>query len=855
MGIGKSQTYAPRINQVSKRRNAIWVVLVLAQTVFCEQAVFSQTRREPTLSTLSRLEFKNSGTVTRGMRFAYADQPIEYAEDVDYWNVTRRAKYLYQIEAEHAIDPPTGMRSAVPLGGLGSGTVELRADGSFRDWNIFNNSPAGGTKIQIDDTFFAVRVQQGDAQANAWVLRTQPPADLPAIDQIEYSGAFPVSRLKYSDPLLPVGITLYAYSEFHLHDAAASATPAAIFTFEISNPSDRPAEVTLLFHLRNYTGGHLSPGTGVSLVKGGDQPTSGTIAVRAGSHSSIVQTVATASDLARLWADFSKNRMTSASPTEQIPAHTAFTATIKIPPQESRDVTYVLAWYLPQRPFKDEVPGNYYTRLYSSADDVASKVLARLSDTQKAIRDWQALVFDNSLPGWLQDSLINSVATMYKTGMRLEDGRWRQWESFSCAGLDPVHIDFYRILPYTFFFLDLQEQLLTTHARFQQEDGFIHEQLTSGCFTADSQLDEAGGREMGDSATDFILEAWQIYSWTGDQGFLDSIWPNVKKAAAWQIHRSEAYGLPQKLENTYDGWQFGEKNLVSYNAFLHLSAMLAAEKLANLENDPALAKTYRAAFQTGEESLSAHLWTGEYFRSWWLDGKKYPDALHADTMYGQLWAFILDLGLLTDLTKIHSHLESEARLNGSPFGLKVMRGADPSHPERENVVPQAGLSEPSPSDNMIWQAGSLDWASLSLYMGADEERSLREAEKIVRNWRDRLRDQWDYTDTTAAWNGYLWCNSHYARQVILWSLPLALSGQHYYAPAARLTFDPKVAAPAKLPFFTPQAAGSLELLGPGKYRLLVASGRLSLKTLRVDRAVLKNPVTLEPGDSVTLENE
>ena len=283
--------------------------------------------------------------------------------------------------------------------------------------------------------------------------------------------------------------------------------------------------------------------------------------------------------------------------------------------------------------------------------------------------------------------------------------------------------------------------------------------------------------------------------------------------------------------------------------------MLAAEKLATVENDSVLAQTYRAAFQTGQESLYAHLWTGEYFRSWWLDGKKYPDALHADTLYGQLWAFILDLGLLTDVAKINSHLDSEERLNGSPFGLKVMRGANPSHPELESVVPAAGFSEPSPPDNMIWQAGSLDWASLNLYMGAGADRSLHEAEKIIRNWRDRMRDQWDYTDTTAAWNGYLWCNSHYARQVILWSIPLALSGQHYYAPESRLTFDPKVAAPAKLPFFTPQAAGVLELLSQGRYRLSVASGSLSIKALRVDRAVLKNPVILQPGDSVIVENQ
>src|SRR5208337_3097815 len=96
-------------------------------------------------------------------------------------------------------------------------------------------------------------------------------------------------------------------------------------------------------------------------------------------------------------------------------------------------------------------------------------------------------------------------------------GRWRQWESFSCAGFEPEHIHLYRALPYAFFFPDLQKQLLATHARFQGADGFIHEQMTTGCFPPQmSELDEPGGREMGDSATDFLLEAWQIWAWGGE---------------------------------------------------------------------------------------------------------------------------------------------------------------------------------------------------------------------------------------------------------------------------------------------------------------------------------------------------
>jgi uncharacterized protein (DUF608 family) len=803
-------------------------------------------------SPLTSLEFRNFGTVRREMEFQYLKQPMNYGEDPQHWNVRREAEYLYQIEGGKKTDPPNGLRSAVPLGGLGSGTVELRADGSFGDWNIYNNSPASGPKIQIDDTFFGLWMRQENAQPRAAALRTHPPQGLPAVSQIDYAGAFPAARLRFSDPEFPVEATLYAYSEFHVRDSVASATPAAIFTFDLHNPSRQALEVSLLFTVRNYTDGRAAADQQITFDKAGKDPTSGTIAVQAaGDETAITSTLG--SDLLGIWNEFSSTGSFQVHPAaEESPKYGALAAQTTLGPGERRTVTFVLAWYLPYRAYKGEVPGNYYTQLYSSAAEVAEKVLGRLASTQQALAVWQRSIFDNSLPTWLQDALINSVATIYKTGLRFANGDMMQWESFSCSGLNPLHIDFYRILPYAFLFPDLHRRMLLEHAESQAEDGFIPEQLTTGCFEVDSDLGKPGGREMGDSATGFLLWAWQIYHWTGDKQDLDSIWSNLKKAAAWQIRRSETYGLPQHLENTYDWWQFGKKDVVSYNAFLHLAALLAAEKLAQVEGETDLARQYGESFKSGQQSLIDHLWAGDYFRSWWLDDKPYPDALHADTLYGQLWACLLDLGFTTEPLKLRAHLASESRLNASPYGLKVMRRAEPEYPELENGVPPDAATEPHARDNLVWEAGSLDWCALELYLDGSVQESLAEAHKVIENWSGKLRDQWDYTDLTTAWDGYPWCNSHYGRQVILWAIPLALAGQHYSAPDGCLSFDPRLVAPAKLPFFTPTATGSLELRAEGDCRLTVVSGTLKLRELRVKTAVLKKSITLQAGESVAV---
>ncbi len=191
--------------------------------------------------------------------------------------------------------------------------------------------------------------------------------------------------------------------------------------------------------------------------------------------------------------------------------------------------------------------------------------------------------------------------------------------------------------------------------------------------------------------------------------------------------------------------------------------MRAAGGLALAENDGAFAAECRTAFDRGQKVWTVTSGLVSITAPGGVPMEASRTRSHADTLYGQLWALILDLGLVADENKLKSHLAHEQEeKNGSPFGLRVMRLADPDHPELENAIPVSPEAQPSPRDNLIWEAGSLDWSSLNLYLGANVESSLAEAHKIGK-WRDQLRDQWDYKDLTTAWDGYPWCNSHYTQ--------------------------------------------------------------------------------------------
>ncbi len=748
------------------------------------------------------------------MQFETKITDCYYVESPTMWSVSARYPYLYLVGCENGVrkllPPPVGMRSAVPLGGLGAGTVELRADGSFHDWNIFNNSPGGGGgKVQLDEALFGLRIRSEGNQA-----RGVDPAHASAPGFACHRRNRILRRLPSFTSAVPRSGSTARGGSLCLQHVRRFATlgrrrPPPWCSASCSpTPRPKPVEAAILFNLPNHLGGVISSSsrTGLAIERTGNDSTSGSMVVRFGDGWR--RSCAAGDDLPAIWRAFqARGEIGDGRSSGGTARHAAIAASVVLQPGQRRTINLALAWYLPNRMHAGQRVGNYYTRLYRSAADVAERVLSRLPEIRQSILEWQRLCFDNSLPGWLQDALVNSVATMAKTGMWIEDGRWRQWESFSCSALEPVHIHFYRSLPYMLFFPELSQSQFRGFASIQKPDGFINEDLGN----SGRPIDSSQAREMGDCTSTFILGVYNHYLWTADRRFLDELWPAAKKAAQWQIDRSRSFGLPEQLNNTYDWWAFQDKDVVAYNAVLHLAALQAAARLAEIEGDADFARRCRQSLAAGQKKLDELLWNGNYYRSWWMAKGSQTDALHADTLYGQLWASLLGLGWVVEPERARRHLHAEMQFNRSPFGLKVMsrRGRDPI-------------------DDLVWEAGSLDWASLSLLLGGDVKTSLAEAEKVVDVWREHLRDAWDWRDLTRSDDGQPWCNSHYARQLIFWSIPLALSGQQYSAAEKKLSFAPRADAPPRLPWFTPAANGVLERLPQGKYRLLTLSGSVEL---------------------------
>ena len=139
--------------------------------------------------------------------------------------------------------PPSGMRSAVPLGGLGTGSFEIRGDGTVHEWTLHQASPAGNAKLgTVADMMLGVRVGE-----TARALRTSylgsAAGTAQGVDALTYRGSYPMSRLEVEDASLraaaggEANISLSAYSKFEPGNLNASVVPAVSFTLVATNPS------------------------------------------------------------------------------------------------------------------------------------------------------------------------------------------------------------------------------------------------------------------------------------------------------------------------------------------------------------------------------------------------------------------------------------------------------------------------------------------------------------------------------------------------------------------------------------------------------------------------------------------
>src|ERR1039457_4641210 len=154
---------------------------------------------------------------------------------------------------------------AFPLGGVCAGCISLGGRGQLRDWEIFNRPDKGNAPPYA---FPSIWAQAGNRKPVARVLesRIQPPFggssglganNAPGLTRLRsatFTGEFPLARIDFADSILPVKVSLEAFSPFIPHEPDESGLPVAILRYRVTNPNAAPAKVSIAWSIENPTG-------------------------------------------------------------------------------------------------------------------------------------------------------------------------------------------------------------------------------------------------------------------------------------------------------------------------------------------------------------------------------------------------------------------------------------------------------------------------------------------------------------------------------------------------------------------------------------------------------------------------
>jgi non-lysosomal glucosylceramidase len=140
----------------------------------------------------------------------------------------------------------------MPVGGIATGQLYLRGDGTLGLWQIFNKQIFSGygrdnyRTYRPDspvDSGFAVVLESGDKTVVRPLNKD--------FGRVEFAGEYPIGLVRYKAEGFPVEVEMEAFSPFIPLNAKDSALPATIFHVTVKNTSDQVQRVGVLGWLEN----------------------------------------------------------------------------------------------------------------------------------------------------------------------------------------------------------------------------------------------------------------------------------------------------------------------------------------------------------------------------------------------------------------------------------------------------------------------------------------------------------------------------------------------------------------------------------------------------------------------------
>jgi len=561
-------------------------------------------------------------------------------------------------------------RIAMPIGGIGTGTVSLGGRGDLRDWEIMNRPAKGFVPVGQAGPFFAiylravdgkkvVRAIEGPLDPGAYQGSHGSPAPnhgLPRFRQAAFAVAYPLAQVRFADPDIPVDVRLEAFNPMVPGDADASGFPVAVFRYVLHNKTDEPVTASVCGTLPNFIGidgwkqardwkGDLHPvgakanrnqfkrgthGRGIFMHSEGVDPRSpqwGTLALvttaeRGVSYRTSWPPRGWGGDLLDFWEDLSDDgqQQEQTGPDTDMPMG-SLDVRLALPPHATRKITFLLCWHFPNRSTwtsdgneADRI-GNYYTGQFEDAWNVSEKVIPQLVDLEQKTVAFVSTFCNSTLPDEVKEAALFNLSTLRsQTCFRTPDGNFFGWEG-CCNRQGCCHGSCTHVWNYEQSTAFLYGSL----AMRMREVELVHATDDRGMMSFRVGLPLSRARRFSKAAADgqmgCIMKMYRDWQLSGDDRKLKSLWPKLKKVVqfcwipgGWDADRD---GVMEGCQhNTMDVEYYGPNPQMG---FWYLGALRAAQEMAQHVGDRPFADKCGRLYASGSKWIDQNLFNGEYY--------------------------------------------------------------------------------------------------------------------------------------------------------------------------------------------------------------------------------------------------
>lgn len=548
-------------------------------------------------------------------------------------------------------------RIAMPLGGIGAGSISITGNGMLTDPEI-NGYP--NREKECGATSFAIK-----AEANGKIIDSR----LVAGDFIHdpmgtvrgcyghgnsqlagfkhfsnscFNGEFPFARLDFTDEVFPADITLEAFNPFIPSDDKNSSLPAAFFILNIKNTSDKKIKYTVLQTAANH------------LLKGGLNSIYKSDSIRAiklnGSkehNPSDNMLIATDSECVCYqeswfrggWFDSltmfmnelnTVNSLTERSYSEENSKGSGdpatLSATVELEPGESKSLRFLLAWYVPcftatasahMVLTEDKCIKNYYSTLFASSEEVAEYCFKNWDKLYSETKAFADALYSSTLPEVVKEAIQGNIAILKSsTCHRLENGSFWGWEgvnrsSGSCDGTCEHVWNYAYALP--FLFPQLEKGIRSNEFKYNEsEHGMMYFRMSIAL-----EKTQWFGRSCVDGQMGCVIKSYREWKLSGDDMWLRENWVSIKKCIefAWSEHNFDKWDpdksgvITGRQHHTLDVEMFG---MYAWLTGFYHAALLAGAEMAEYLGENDTAAEYREIFERGKKALDTSF-NGSYY--------------------------------------------------------------------------------------------------------------------------------------------------------------------------------------------------------------------------------------------------